>query len=187
MDSFQLKRLSDYSDESLIRKIQRVAALIEGNFITAAEFSRYSRVHTGTIYRHFGTFEKALAAAGLGHRANTFRLTRQGRKFSVSTLSDEQLIEELRSVARQLGKSCVTTDEFDAASRFAAGSISRRFGSWREALRRGGLSHGSLGRRYSDEECFEDLLQVWIHYGRQPNHKEMTRPPSIVGPKAYIL
>ena len=42
------------------------------------------------------------------------------------------------------------------------------------------------GKRYSDEECFENLMQVWLHYGRQPTHKEIQRPPSIVGPKAYI-
>ena len=66
-------------------------------------------------------------------------MTRRQTKLPASTLSDDQLIEELRSAARQLGKSCVTKDEFDAISRYAAGSISLRFGSWREALRRSEL------------------------------------------------
>ena len=44
----------------------------------------------------------------------------------------------------------------------------------------------NLGRRYTDEECFDNLLRVWTFLGRPPMHKEMSEPPSIVGGKAYI-
>ncbi|MEK6735953.1 MAG: HNH endonuclease, partial [Pseudomonadota bacterium] len=37
------------------------------------------------------------------------------------------------------------------------------------------------------EECFENILSLWIHYGRQPNFSELKHSPSTVGQKAYIL
>jgi predicted restriction endonuclease len=86
-----------------------------------------------------------------------------------------------------LGKSTITTEEFEAHSEFSANAVSRRFGSWRAAMQLVGLQTAPSGKRYSDDECFENLLQVWTHYGRQPQHREMKLPPSTVGPKAYTL
>ena len=43
-----------------------------------------------------------------------------------------------------------------------------------------------LAKRYTDEQCFENLLSLWTHYGRPPQHDEMNRAPSQVGSKAYI-
>jgi len=40
--------------------------------------------------------------------------------------------------------------------------------------------------RYTDEECYENIVELWTHYGRQPNFDELKRPPSRVGRKAYI-
>ena len=42
-------------------------------------------------------------------------------------------------------------------------------------------------RRYSDAECFENLANVWTHYGCSRNIRAMNRPPSVAGPKAYIV
>jgi hypothetical protein len=44
-----------------------------------------------------------------------------------------------------------------------------------------------LGRRYTDEECFENILALWTHYGKQPVFDELKQAPSVVEPKAYIL
>jgi hypothetical protein len=43
-----------------------------------------------------------------------------------------------------------------------------------------------MGRRYTDEECYENILVLWTHYGRQPNFAELNHPPSKVGSKAYV-
>ncbi len=40
--------------------------------------------------------------------------------------------------------------------------------------------------RYSDSDCYENILALWTHYGRQPKYGELKSPPSTVGPKAYI-
>ncbi|OGX23798.1 MAG: hypothetical protein A2787_05745 [Omnitrophica WOR_2 bacterium RIFCSPHIGHO2_01_FULL_48_9] len=40
-------------------------------------------------------------------------------------------------------------------------------------------------RKYLDEEYFENLLDVWMHYGRRPNWSEMKNAPSKIGPDGY--
>ena len=53
------------------------------------------------------------------------------------------------------------------------------------ALRRAGLTLSRRGRRYSDDEYFENILSVWTHYGRQPKYREMNAPPSSIPAGAY--
>lgn len=41
---FELKTLSDYSDESLLAELRRVASTLQGQRITAEKFNKLSRV-----------------------------------------------------------------------------------------------------------------------------------------------
>ena len=66
-------------------------------------------------------------------------------------------------------------------------AIRNRFGSLKAALRAAGVLETARGRRYTDEECFENLLNVWTHYGRPPKYLEIKLSPSTEGPKAYIV
>jgi hypothetical protein len=59
-------------------------------------------------------------------------------------------------------------------------------GSLRAAFEAAGLSSSKYGRRYTNEECFDNMLEVWTHYGRPPKYLEMGLPPSEVGSKAYM-
>ena len=43
-----------------------------------------------------------------------------------------------------------------------------------------------FGKRYSDDDYFENLLSVWTHYGRQPTCSEMDRGPSSIPSGAYV-
>ncbi|MFI5387512.1 MAG: homing endonuclease associated repeat-containing protein [Fimbriimonadales bacterium] len=60
MSSFELKRLTEYTDNQIVAEIRRVASLIPDAAITHAEFSKYSRVSKTTIRRRFGGWEQAL-------------------------------------------------------------------------------------------------------------------------------
>lgn len=59
--------------------------------------------------------------------------------------------------------------------------------SLKKLLEENGISPVPLGRRYTDEECFENIINLWTHYGRQPHFAELKKPPSKVGSKAYVL
>ncbi len=101
-------------------------------------------------------------------------------------LARDEVLEALRQFAAENPGASVTEREVAARLGMHRGAIIRRFGKWETLLAEVGLDPVPLGRRYTDEECFENLLSLWTHYGRQPSFGELKRPPSVVGPKAYI-
>lgn len=173
---FELRRLSDRSDESLMAELQRVAKLVSGP-LTQQAYSAFGKVDRTTIHRRFGSWEAALRAAGLHHKihARHFRLT------------DEEVLEELRRVAAKVSKSFLTIRDVEKHSNISSDRLRRSWGSVRKAFEAAGLSATPVGKRYDDEERFENLLAVWTHYGRPPQYREMYQPPSRVGGKAYTL
>jgi hypothetical protein len=86
-----------------------------------------------------------------------------------------------------LGNTTITSKNVRQETGLSQGPILRVFGSFRKALAAAGLSQSPLGMRYTDEDCYENLLDVWTALGRQPVYSEMKNPPSRVGPKAYVL
>ncbi len=183
---FELDRLAEYTDEALIAELRRVSEAIPGQALSLRAFERESRVSVSTIRRRFGGWGAALQVASLGDRYDASTLTIKAKEQRGKGLTADEILLELRRVANLLGRGMVTTDEFNQHSQLEEGVVRRRFGTWRAALRKAGLEAVPLGQRYSDEECFENLLAVWIHHGRPPKHLEMNLPPSQVGPKAYI-
>lgn len=185
MVRFELNRLASYDDDSLIAEMVRVAGLIKTDTITATAFDRYSKVSSSTIRRRFGGWQQALSQAGLAHRYGGVHVSQRMRTQCPRRYSEEEMISELQAVANKLGIRILTIEEFNKYGAIHGETIRRRFGSWGKALDRAGLEISSLGKRYSDDDYFENLLTVWTHYGRQPNYREMDLPPSRIPSGAY--
>lgn len=181
MAKFELSTLESYEDAALIAEIQRVARVVPEPHITEARFDNLAKCSSSLVRRRFGSWEKALALAGVPDRFSGGKGGR-GRKRVVFT--DEELLNELRSVSARLGGS-VTVDAFQLLGRMNPETIRRRFGSWGIALKRAGQAISPLGRRYSEDRYFENLLTVWTHHGRQPKYAEMDSPPSSIPSGAY--
>lgn len=164
------------SREDILAEIKRVASLIKGQKLSQPLFRKHSRVSPRTAAKYFGNWQQALQAAGLGDRFDA----------SSQPVSRDEVISEIRRVARLLGVEVLRADQFNSLARFNYTVAKRRFGTWHKALQAAGLKRGTRGRIYSDEECFENLLKVWTHYGRAPLHREMYQPPSEVGAAAYV-
>jgi hypothetical protein len=101
-------------------------------------------------------------------------------------MSDEELIEEIRRVYRLAGRDVLTVRDFNRLSVTRYDMVRGRFSGWHEALDRAGIAKSDAGKRYTEEQCFENIAALWTHYGRQPKYAELKKPPSTVGPKAYI-
>jgi len=179
---FELSRLVAYDAPSLVAEIRRVAALIPGKHLSQQEFNRLAKCSSSAVRRRFGSWRAALAAAGLGDRYSG-GVGGRGKKQRFFT--DEELLAELRCVSSMLSGRPVTVEAFQVHARMNAETVRRRFGSWGKALQKAGLTAAPLGRRYSDDDYFENLLAVWTHYGRQPTYGEMDRPPSRIPSGAY--
>ena len=93
-------------------------------------------------------------------------------------LSDEELLGDLRRVARELSRDTVTISEYTEHGLGHASTIQRRFGSWFKALEDAGLKPSRSRIGISDEELFENLRTVWTSLGRQPSYGEIKSPLS---------
>src|SRR5438477_12930577 len=68
MRDFQLDSLTEYTDAAILEEMRRIAALHQNGPLTSGAFTRLSpNVTTSTIFRRFGTWKKALDAAGLAN------------------------------------------------------------------------------------------------------------------------
>lgn len=99
-------------------------------------------------------------------------------------VSDEELIKDLKEVALKLGKDKVTQREYKTLGKYGVRTLIRRFG-WNNSLKKAGLST-TARMNISEEELFQNLADLWQHFGRQPKYHEVKRPLSkfSVGPYA---
>lgn len=95
------------------------------------------------------------------------------RRVSGAPVTDEELLSDLRSIASALGGKTVQQKRYRELGKLDDTTISRRFGSWNEALRKADLEL-SNENNISDERLYENILQLWQHFGRQPRRRELT-------------
>jgi Homing endonuclease associated repeat/HNH endonuclease len=181
---FELRRLTEYSDEAILAELRRVAALQADGALTSTAFQQHGRVTRDTVSRRFGSWTNALAAAGLAHRSTNEIKVRGGH--ASSRMSNDEVLDRLRELAIHLGKSELTGDDVIQNLPFSDEILRKRWGTLRAAFEAAGLAATNVGRRYTDDECFDNMLTVWTHFGRPPMYREMSEPPSAVGGRAYI-
>jgi hypothetical protein len=179
---FELDRLLSYDDEALLAELRRVAVFVQSPFLTKHAYDKHSKAHSSTICVRFGSWDQALAAAGLAQRS-----TGKAGAWAVlnQRFTDDELVSELRLVSEKIDGRPVTCDDFNRYAKCNAYTVRLRFGSWQAALKRAGLVSSRRGKRHSDDDYFENLLKVWTHYGHQPRYGEMNQPPSLITSSAY--
>lgn len=92
-------------------------------------------------------------------------------------ITDIQMIESLKEFYRIANEKPFTTNEYDAWSDSICSSqtISRRFGTWREALSRIGIHHGVRAHTYTDQELMDNLESVWRKLGYPPGKRQLAK------------
>ncbi|MEZ0543180.1 homing endonuclease associated repeat-containing protein [Fibrella arboris] len=99
---------------------------------------------------------------------------------------DDELLEDLKQIAIKLGKNSISSREYnDNGSKYTAGTIGVRFGSWNNALMKAGLQLVQQ-REVETEELLENLEQVWVSIGRQPTFRDMKTPISKYSVHQYL-
>lgn len=126
--------------------------------------------HPGTFRHRFGSWPKALRAAGLIPPERSY--------------TDGELIALLQSAEERLARS-PTKRAFDAIDGYPrSGLYVRRFGSWEEALRSAGCETRKL--RYTDDELVGALCQAGDELGRVPTRDELDALKGYPGSHTYV-
>ena len=157
-----------------IARVEQLLAPTEA--LTITFFQRQSEISPKVIIGHFGTWRKALEAAGFAHRFDA----------SSQKISRDAILLEIQRVAELVQTKELTIQQFERHSRFGAKVASKQFGSWHQAAREAGVAGDPRGETKGDDECFDNLLTVWTHYGRAPTQREMGHFPSQIGATVYV-
>jgi transposase len=173
---FELKTLDDYSDDALLQEIKRVAVAIDGQRLTQQKFLEHSKVHVTTVRRRFGSWQKALDLAGIDEKVAPRYMQ----------LSRDAVLEAISLHAQEFPGDSPTLESIAQRMQVHKTTLAGKFGAWQDLLREVGLDPVPLGRRYTDDECFENIVALWTYYGHQPNFAELNQAPSTVGSKAYV-
>lgn len=177
---FEIDFLTEYTDEALLAELRRVAVLLpSGEPLTKTVYGQYSpKVAHTTMRRRFSGWREALERAGLGHLYHGQPVSQKMRCQPARGSSDSDLTAELQRVHALVGKDWLTSNDFNAHSVTSTEAIRRRFGTYRRGLVAAGIpNHTGRLRQFTDQQCFENIAEVWTHYGRPPAYREMFTPP----------
>jgi len=118
--TYEIKRLSDYSEESLLNELRRVAKMLNKNTLTKDDFDQYGRACAAEIQRKFGSWNNGLKKAGLDIQY-------------VRNIPAVELLAEIERVWNQLGRQ-PKREEIERLGKFSRGPYERHFGSWAKAI-----------------------------------------------------
>ncbi len=99
--------------------------------------------------------------------------------------SDQELLDDLNNITIKLGRDNLTAREYDELGKFSSTTISRRFGTWNIALEKARLKI-VFNANISEKDLFENLEDVWIKLGHQPQRRDMKQPLSKYSERGYI-
>ena len=86
---------------------------------------------------------------------------------------DQELIKDLKGVAKLINRNSVTIDEYNQFGKYHASTLTRRFKSWFNCLKLAELEMSRSLLNISDEVLFEEIERVWVCGGKQPSYSNM--------------
>jgi predicted Zn-ribbon and HTH transcriptional regulator len=99
------------------------------------------------------------------------------KKYNRNT-PDEELISDLKNVAKTIERDTVTIAEYEQHGNYHPSTLQRRFGSWFDILKLANLKPSRSKLNITNDELFKNLEEVWTKLGRQPRYTEMKSPLS---------
>lgn len=91
---------------------------------------------------------------------------------------DKELLSDVVSVSKLLNKKSLTIAEYNKYGKYHCTTLTRRFGSWFEILKKCNLAPSRSLINIPNEELFDNLENLWRHFGRQPKYHEVKKPLS---------
>lgn len=152
-------------DEELIADVKRVAEKLQKESLTQKEYKQHGHYSCRTMTLRFGSWNEVLRRSGLS--------VEKGRlKLHDYCENDEILFEDVRRVAKELGRNYLTKAEYDKFGKYSNSRL-YKFKGWNGLLIAAGLEQTPFRtgpkRTYSSEELFEEMERVWIKLGHQPS------------------
>ncbi len=91
-------------------------------------------------------------------------------KLKQRNIPDQELIDDVKQVASDLGQNSVTIEKYNEYGKFYSTTLTRRFGSWHKVLEKCDLSQNRTRMNIPEQELFENLASIWEKLGKQPTY-----------------
>jgi len=92
-------------------------------------------------------------------------------------ISDDDILTDMRQAAMSLDSHVLRQKDYKSHGKYAVRTAIRRFGSWASAVEQAGLTK-SVDRKISEEQLFENILDLWTQFGQQPSYSDVHAPQS---------
>ena len=173
------------SDDDLLDDIKRVAYLYHSNTLTREQYKTYGKYGSNTYLRRFGSWNTALQLCGLQVSVAQKAGSLGGHNYS--SLTDEQLLSDLRRVANELGINSFSSSDYQKVGVYSFSTYYRRFGTWNEALTKASLEPNNRvsNKRINDDDLLSEIERVWIKLGRQPTATDIKNGVSLYTLNTY--
>lgn len=127
--------------EQILQEIRRVANAISPEPLTYEKFKRTSSISISTLLNHFGTFNRAVEAAGF--KPNPVSLNVSGSK----RIPDEELMKAIGELWKKFGRR-PTFKLMNAEGHFSEDPYRKRWGTFRAAV-------NAYVQKYGEPTIFE--------------------------------
>jgi hypothetical protein len=145
------------SKEALVEMIAATARALGLDKLPQEVFLKHSGLSRFAVDKHFDRWSDACRAAAITHGRS---LAEQPKKPGPT---DEECIAELKRVAQLRGVTALSSKQYNAYARIHSKTLSRRFGSWPNALGAAGLAATAAAERQkplTQEECVQEMQRV---------------------------
>ena len=161
------------SDKEYLDDLRIVSKKLGKETVTISEYNKHGIYHSDSLSRRFGYWFTVLEKAGLKESRSRFNI------------SAEECLTDLCRVAKKLGKTSVTRNEYKKYGKFSPTPIIRNFGSWFSALDKAGLDR-TRNLNITNEQYLLNIAELWEKFGRQPFYGEVSKPLSKYSASAYV-
>ena len=133
-----------------IHRVANQLSVRDADGFSSRDYEREGNYSLKVIISEFGSWNQAKKHVGL----ETMQSTRR--------VSDADLLGDLRRVAKQLGTSRITVEQYSDKGRYGEATIRQRFGNWVTALQKSGLDTETPSPHYtySEDALLDDLRHI---------------------------
>jgi hypothetical protein len=162
------------SDIEYINDLRTVASNLGKNSLKQRDYSKKNgaKFNVNSAIKRFGGWDATLKKAGLeGERSL------KGMEYGDKKIKDGILLSDLIRVAHELNNPNITISDYANRGKYTAFTMHARFGSWNKAKQKANLIVSHVVNT-TNEELFQNLLDIWTLLGQQPKYGEVVAPNS---------
>lgn len=169
------------SDIEYVNDLRSVANNLGKNSLKQRDYCKKNgaKYSLNSAIKRFGNWDATLKQAGLEGEKSL-----KGMEYGEKEINSEVLLADLVRVANEISNPNITINDYEKYGKYSAVTMGVRFGSWNKAKEKANLEVTYVANN-SNEDLFQNVLDLWTLLGRQPKYREVISPQSKFNGSTY--